>query len=403
MVTKLRQLSQLSELRTLVSDIETSDLRSVAVARHLRAAIGTALASVGLTADEAKPLAEEAAALSRGLDARRQATFPINEYAVAGAVTTTLDRPFEKLTAYAGSVTEVDAELESLRSVFEAVLAVPEVQSAHEPLDCPVCETPAALTPARVAAMKEQVAEVRGLREAQTAARGEIETRATNARDAAARASSIVPAAATLTGDELDRREALAKGLIDTPELHRAAVHAARNLATASEAAQKATATLLEALEEAKKAVLLAKAVSNELVEVAALEAQEAMERLEGLRALWQTASNALLDPIRIAVDSRQGLEHWRGLTEIAADPRPLIDDLRDARARARVRQQLESHSHVRISGISSSTSKRSWEAGGPKAVSGGKVGRVAAGPRERSPHGIVPRVASHGAVSSYS
>src|SRR5207244_10222309 len=90
------------------------------------------------------------------------------------------------------------------RTLFENVLALPAVaEVGDDAVDCPVCETPAALTPPRIAALRERVAAESGL--AAVRGRAESELTALGGDVAALRAGveRSVPAAAWLAGDEL--------------------------------------------------------------------------------------------------------------------------------------------------------------------------------------------------------
>jgi hypothetical protein len=61
------------------------------------------------------------------------------------------------LSEYGQALAQADRTAATLAPVIEAVLAVPEYRNlTGQPADCPVCATPAALTPARIQALREQ-------------------------------------------------------------------------------------------------------------------------------------------------------------------------------------------------------------------------------------------------------
>jgi hypothetical protein len=93
------------------------------------------------------------------LAARREATFPVRGFDAGPTPSWSLppEENWATLTDFATVSAEVDRELARLTRVFAAVLEIPLVAEASEPVDCPVCETPRALTPDRINAIRRQL------------------------------------------------------------------------------------------------------------------------------------------------------------------------------------------------------------------------------------------------------
>lgn len=341
-IQKLHKLSQLDELSHLPRDIENSDLTSATLEGHLRRAVASGLSILGEAPDGQANLADLGIALTQGLNARRESSFPVAAYGVGPTLRGPESATFLKLREYESLVTEVDAELESLRAVFEAVLAIPAVTATDKPIGCPVCETPDALTPARIAAIRDQVAEAKGLRAAQAAARVEIEACERSIGDLDSAMTGLIPVAASLNKEEIAKRESDVTGLIGDATTHRDVMTKFGNLGAACIPLKAKTEELRVALVGAKQAIGRAEAVSSDDLAALVEDVRRGVRDVAEPRTHSEKAAKELVEPIRAVVDKRQGLEHWRTLTEIATDPNPLLDALRSERARSVVRKQLE-------------------------------------------------------------
>ena len=317
---KLGELTESGKLSTLRADLNASALTDAEVETILGTAVSTALGDLGEDDGATLSVAERAEALRVALEARRQTTFPVGDYAVGPALAPLPQPTLEKLIDYQALAEAVETEAESLRNLFEAVLAIPTLAHTESHIDCPVCETPDALTPERISTMREKVAEAQGLRAAQKVAQTELDgcVASLNVLDAAC--GNLVPRFARPAEAELSDREAVLIELIGSPELHRTAFDDATALDTANAAVVQASQALRVALREVKTAVEQAKKVDVESLVTLTSATNDAVAATAGPRTKSEVAVVALLVQVKEAIDKRQGLDQWRGLTESTAD-----------------------------------------------------------------------------------
>jgi len=339
---KMNELSALDGLSTLPSDIESSDLSAREIERHLAKGIDVAVAAIGAQMTVTSGgLSERAVQLEQALDKRREQTFPVHEYAVGG-VPTLPEEPFAHLHAYSEHAQRVDAEVETLRKLFEAVLDVPAVAHAGHTIDCPVCESPHALTTGRVEAMRTQVSQSKELRQAQADARAAIHAYLAKVTAAESASARLLPSATTIRDAELAKREALVIDLIGSADLHKEALQTAAQLAAAKAVVDQALRDLRDGLEAADQEVAHAKPVDCDALVGLLATARTSLEALTAARARCSEALGELLAPIRSSVDTRQGISQWRKLAEVATDAGTLRSVLRDNRGIASVRAELQ-------------------------------------------------------------
>lgn len=146
-------LSQMSDEIALASD-------QAAVDEKLRQSIEQALLESGTPEAEIPGRFDESFALlqSRVTEARGQ------HFAVAELATPGIDRPVpaqpfapDSLEEFISARDSAGIEATRMERIFEAVLAVPDIDHAHDAKDCPVCETPGALSPTRIKVMRDQI------------------------------------------------------------------------------------------------------------------------------------------------------------------------------------------------------------------------------------------------------
>jgi hypothetical protein len=339
---KLRDLENSGRVPTLRAELNATSLSDAEVDAILGAALSSALVDLGEEDGASKSVAERAEALREALEARRQNTFPVAEYNVGPQPSPISQPTFEKLIAYRALAEVVETEAESMRNVFEAVLAIPIVSHTTSHIDCPVCETPDALTPARIEVMRQQIAEAKDLRQAQQAAKGELDSclGSLNVLDAAT--GKLRPAYTGLGGAELLEREAAVTQLIGSAAAHQKAAETATDLNGAHEKVEQASTALRDAVNNAKTSVTQAKTVDAEALLERVIVLNDAVTEAAGPRTNCAAAVDVLLLQIKEAIDKRQGLEHWRGLIELTGEAAQLAKALREARARATVKGQLE-------------------------------------------------------------
>lgn len=75
-------------------------------------------------------------------------------------------KKFENLHHFVEERGKVDAEVRRLANLFREALALPAVREAEHPIDCPLCGTDTALTPERIALLRERVADTEAFQKA---------------------------------------------------------------------------------------------------------------------------------------------------------------------------------------------------------------------------------------------
>jgi len=93
------------------------------------------------------------------LNQRRAMTFPIDSLELGGEPSWSLPEAnlWRDLDNFIRIKSDIDRETSRLVRLFEDVLNIPEIADAAVPVDCPVCETPEALTPERIATIRNQL------------------------------------------------------------------------------------------------------------------------------------------------------------------------------------------------------------------------------------------------------
>jgi hypothetical protein len=110
------------------------------------------------------------------LAARRGTTFPINAFEIGTEPNWTKleESAWQTFETFIDVKSSVDKEVSRLVRLFEEVLKVPGVADASDPVECPVCKTPKALTPERVEAIRKDLRTTAEFRQARQAAENEI-------------------------------------------------------------------------------------------------------------------------------------------------------------------------------------------------------------------------------------
>ena len=167
---KLIALEAISELSALAKKMRAAKTK-VDLGKHISAALKLVLDSAGIAS---KPTgAERAEQLHDVLEHRRAQTFPTSLFSRRSFTGWKgVDETFaHTLKKFEQERRTVEAETRRLIALFKAALSIKAVDAAHEPIDCPLCATPAVLTPTRVAHIREQVAANQAYQDAEKATR----------------------------------------------------------------------------------------------------------------------------------------------------------------------------------------------------------------------------------------
>ena len=370
----LLEVSDLEEVRTAISDAKShlAPPPTPAEAIYLRcldnpnfgAALGrlkTGASSeqvvtealrnaLGLIISEAEPppdsLEARLTSATRLLAERRATTFPVDALDLARepAWTSPEHAAWQPLEKFARLKSGADTEASRLVRLFEAVLRVPGIAGATAPVDCPVCETPKALTPERVDAIRKQLEATAEFREAREAADRTLRS-LTGLAGRIARDNAAGPLLLTWNAAERSRRgfsEPTIGSLLG--ERRAELIPPWREAVAALEALLSNLGKQASDLEHRLQAVgvddLDATMVTELRQEMSALF--ECVEQFLGARRRYGVANGPLVSALRPEVDQRAQTEGWQDLVNLTECRQELLSWLAERNAYAKVLRDLE-------------------------------------------------------------
>jgi DNA repair exonuclease SbcCD ATPase subunit len=340
-VAKLRALRTSERFRDFAAKIEA--VKPAEIAATVSTVLGTTLADLGATVGDEAGLAERVATLAAALDSSRESSFPSSAYTVASTPPEAVEAADLPATAaFNAAVGLVDAETARLTKLFEAVLAVPKVGEASDAVECPVCETPDALTPVRIATMRAQVANTADLRQAEAKARTELTALLRRVQATAQTGQENVPGVASVDEATLRAHQAAATALLGESELHVSLRPLAEAVKAAATALSETATTVEEAIQTALTAIAEAKRIDTAEIIATVADLERDRQKLAAGSSSFAEAATAFLAPIKEAVDRKQGTDDLRVLAELADDVDGLRSGLVAERARVQVRRELE-------------------------------------------------------------
>jgi hypothetical protein len=343
-MTLLRTLAADPELAPVLGAVETKTATQADVVSKLTQALDVALTAMGLAPTAGEAHAKKVERLNGALEAAREDDFPVASYEVGAPPTALAERDFTELRTYNGAAAAADAETQRLRTLFEDVLALPAVaEVGDDAVDCPVCETPAALTPARVAALRERVASESGLAASRDQAERELSMLGSDLAVLRAGVERSVPLAARLDGEAVRGHAGLVQQLLGDVPGHDDTVGEMEPLKDTAETAMKAIATT-----EAQLGIARQSLMSTQPVDIDGLAASVAalagpITQLVQARLSYSEKSGNFLEAIRVEVDRRRGTARWLRLAKLASHAADLHEALLTERAYARVHREAES------------------------------------------------------------
>lgn len=335
----LRAVGSIPDLADEVGAIETAKTETE-VSQTLVVAVERLLRVIGVT--PAKTPVERIDQLAEALEFRRKLAFPLNLFT---------RKPFASWTDPSGTLagavktfeTEratVDAETRRLVGLFESTLAIPAIAQCKEPLDCPVCGTVGALTPERVAHIRDQVAANKAYQDAAKALAtelravdGKLQAVADGAAQTLPKFFQVTAVARRADGFRVERIVALSGD-----------EQAASNWLKHSKTLWRKTAALRRLVADTQ--VLLknaldkitywadAPALAASLAKVTAAQAA-----LDAAHAAYGPAAQTVGSLLKAAVDQSVQTGGWEELGRLAKDPAGLLNTLGVVRAyRAKIK-----------------------------------------------------------------
>lgn len=266
---------------------------------------------------------------------RQQSLVPLQQLLPLGGERPPVDLApmLDALTEYSEKVSGVDQASAALIPIFRAVLASEILtHSAHDgALDCPVCQTPGALTPARITAIRRELSDREGLSSAQRQALAKVGTSRREFEALVTWADRSVPRSA---GWSDAQHQAVASSVRDlggdAEALERAADLTSRALVSSrliADSVAQATGCL-NVIEERLSA---AQQVDEEIVRTLVTEIEEALAKAASHVAVLSdlaTKVNDLESSIEPVIARETSTSGWTELLELAAHVPDLVADL---------------------------------------------------------------------------
>ncbi len=94
-------------------------------------------------------------ALEAAITSSHESVYPLRAFSGSTPLDQSIQPP--DLAEYSSTLSQIDREVARLAPLLNAVLALDEFADLDHPVDCPVCSTPRALTPARIAALRDEL------------------------------------------------------------------------------------------------------------------------------------------------------------------------------------------------------------------------------------------------------
>lgn len=314
-------------LTALVKKPITAEVAAIAVERALLEAGNAVLGRRGDPDGPARlvDLDELRGALSTALEEQREQAFPLSAFTVELPPDQAPTPP--DLDLYRTALTGVDQHIAQHTPVFEAVLAVDEYAALDHPVDCPVCGTGDALTPDRLAVLREHLRRTQSLTDA---ARSSIDALANARRDLdrlIAAAARTAPAAASWSAEQLTSATDGLRDLGLDPALAVDAHARAGELIKAVTAVTTAATTVRGAVERAGDAVAGRHSVDGDLTpgyeDVAA-----ALAHLTKVSTLYVETATTLRAAVDAVTRDRTALSGLREVADLLNRRAELVADI---------------------------------------------------------------------------
>jgi len=236
----------------------------------------------------------------------------------------------ERLESYNSTVGRVDASVAAVLPLFHAVLSIDSLP--HSPddasVDCPVCQTPGALSAERVEAIRRQLADQEDLTGESERLRNALTRLSADLAALGNWVGTTVPAAASWTDEERAAYRATAVELQGEAGPLDASVQLATGLRTSAETAQQHVEASLVAIERVGHAVnrsVLAEQDDFEALKTAEDDLRRAVVAHEALVSQARVDAESVIGEVEPMLAARSSTSGWSELAELARDRESLL------------------------------------------------------------------------------
>lgn len=342
----LNQLLQVAAYKKQAAALAKS-LNIGQASKALHQMLDIALAAAGV-----KPLSED---ISSKVVALKKVIVEL-EAAVFPAAILTADRLEEatsadidvELKGYDVAVNAVEAEVAHLMPVFQAVLATPSVAEfghEHPPIDCPVCGTAGALTPARIAAMRKQLLDVSDVGKVSGVAKAAISRLKGEHPSLTDQVGTSIPKVINLPDEEMAKVKTGLSALGVSGELTAPLLSAVPELKSAYDNNETAATALRDVLTGVGVTITTKNIIGEaKLEEVSNLvtRANNARQRLYAALETYCDAYEPTEVSARTLIEKASGTTDLAGLAIITENATQTMVDIRRARAHKKVQGAIK-------------------------------------------------------------
>lgn len=339
-----------ADLMTAVSDplfaevltpLRSGEPRADRTTSALNAATANALGHLGEKVHTGQSLEQRVVLLERVLDDRSQRAFDFAAWRPGPAPASIASTEVPATSAYEIARREADAEVERLRVLFDAVLSVPALQDIDEPVDCPVCESPRALTPERLAVLRQRVRDVSDFARSQRAASDELQRLQSRLESLSAAADGVVPRALDYSEQQQREAQTVVRSVLgDAAASLSPARVAVGELAECRDVLREATTDAIQEVKAAVNAVRDGATVDALGLARAVCEAEARVAPTVAARQTMVEAASTVLVPLRTALDHQVGTSSANAVLRLGKDVDGLLTALRERYAFSVVRAE---------------------------------------------------------------
>ena len=302
--------------------------------RAARDAFGE-LAERELPQEDARERAGEIlAALVKDLE---EAVYPIQDLK-AGELPdpAQLDLGEDPIRRYNTAAASVEEDVQRLTAVFESVLGLHHVEEESAPLDCPVCETPRALTADRIQEMRRQLRTTAEYRAARSKCEDVLSDYLAALDGVLCRSASALPDAHRWANDKIDEHRKVAERLLEPKVLrgYERSITELKSLAGKLQLVRDRQACVLWLLKSAQFRVREGGVVGLKALQEAVSHLQKGYMALDSQLEAYERAATPIREQLEAAVRDESGLAPYALVAKIAQDPATVADELRDRNAR---------------------------------------------------------------------
>lgn len=343
---KLRRCASIPGFEPAPRSIEESGSTQSSLEKALSEGLGKVLESADVPREQLpEQLAARVAKLRSIMTSRREATFPLPALFPPATTDLAFNQPgLPNVRAFTVATAEVAEESAKLSQVFQAVLGLPQVSGIEGPIDCPVCETPLALTPVRVAAIRAHVDELLDFEQKRMTAKTELDDLRRTAQTAIRAAQAMLPPAVQWDDAARETFRTVVTELVleQGAEYYNRFLLSVDDLRTKVSVVESRLADFLESLREAERKVAEGQSADIAAIDTCAIAFTSALEEVNRARTASQVVADVLARSLRDEIDRRAKVDGWEDLVHIAEHPDLLARAVADQLARITVRKELE-------------------------------------------------------------